>query len=46
MTKEEAKKDAINTCNNMLGCKIKHNDEDKGETEENEDEDKKEKNKG
>jgi hypothetical protein len=46
MTEEEAKKSAINTCNNMLGCKIEHEDEDKGETEENEDEDKKEKDKG
>ncbi|KAJ4352288.1 vacuolar membrane-associated protein iml1 [Didymosphaeria variabile] len=45
MTEEEAKKSVINTCNNMLGCKIEHEDEDEGETEENEDEDKKEKDK-
>lgn len=46
MTEEEAKKSAINTCNNMLGCKIEHEDEDKGETKENKDKDKKEKDKG
>lgn len=39
MTEEEAKKSAINTCNNMLSCKIEHEDEDKSETEENEDDD-------
>jgi hypothetical protein len=42
MTEEEAKKMTINTCNYTLGCKIEHEDNDKGETEENEDENKKE----
>jgi hypothetical protein len=45
-TEEEAKRSVVGTCNNMLGCKIELEDEDKGETEENEYEDKKEKDKG
>ncbi|OSS45041.1 hypothetical protein B5807_09349 [Epicoccum nigrum] len=47
MTEEEAKQFAINTCNDVLGCKIEHEDEDEdegeneGEAEENKDEVKK-----
>ena len=33
MTEEEAKQSAINTCNNMLGCKIEHEDGDEDESE-------------
>ncbi|KAH6629796.1 hypothetical protein C7974DRAFT_193118 [Boeremia exigua] len=43
---EEVKKSIIVTCNNILGCKIEYQDEEKGETEENEDDDKKEMGKG
>lgn len=32
MTEEDAKTSVINTCNNMLGCQIEHEDEKKGET--------------
>ena len=46
MTEEEAKKSTINTCNNMLGCNIDHEDEDTGKSEEIEEENGTEKDKG
>ena len=46
MTEVEAKMCAVNTCNNMLGCKIEHEDEDESEVGEEGDEDEVEENKG